>query len=439
MQQKKEGITMKYSNYKNPYTKNGKIYSSSDIYNMKLGEAYSRKKELFAQKRSIGIPTDSELAQSDNVVWVNEYTRSDGTHVRGHWRAKPGQGQTNPISQESWNENLSQEQTQEDELSEIDLDNPAQTAATATLKLLGVFLDGTEIGEILYILTPLIQFIINKWLGEDDSEIAEFDYSKENDEQIPWENAQPFKPDENPFLAEPEKQKGEEKTKETDSLTGGASSVEGILINQNQIDSVPDPTDETNGIAGVIKGKPMSYEEAGGNKVNPNYNSGDERYKKNCQACIGVFEARLRGYDIEALPYDKETHQFLEYYPEYLFINPDTKLVDSFTKLDTYNNADSQKWLNENVQIGERYMLRFMPTNNKNIAHIVSVYKDENGELVFNDVMTGNIYGKEFIKTWKYTVGKGKYQQKYSPSVLRTDNKLLNISKLNKIAKARVY
>jgi hypothetical protein len=184
MQQKKEGITMKYSNYKNPYTKNGKIYSSSDIYNMKLGEAYSRKKELFAQKRSIGIPTDSELAQSDNVVWVNEYTRSDGTQVRGHWRAKPGQGQTNSISQESWNENLSQEQTQEDELSEIDLDNPAQTAATATLKLLGVFLDGTEIGEILYILTPLIQFIINKWLGEDDSEIAEFDYSKENDEQF---------------------------------------------------------------------------------------------------------------------------------------------------------------------------------------------------------------------------------------------------------------
>ena len=222
MQQKKEGITMKYSNYKNPYTKNGKIYSSSDIYNMKLGEAYSRKKELFAQKRSIGIPTDSELAQSDNVVWVNEYTRSDGTHVRGHWRAKPGQGQTNSISQESWNENLSQEQTQEDELSEIDLDNPAQTAATATLKLLGVFLDGTEIGEILYILTPLIQFIINKWLGEDDSEIAEFDYSKENDEQIPWENAQPFKPDENPFLAEPEKQKEEK----DDSLTGGASSVD---------------------------------------------------------------------------------------------------------------------------------------------------------------------------------------------------------------------
>ena len=92
------------------------------------------------------------------------------------------------------------------------MDNPAQTAATATLKLLGVFLDGTEIGEILYILTPLIQFIINKWLGEDDSEIAEFDYSKENDEQIPWENAQPFKPDENPFLAEPEKQKEEEES-----------------------------------------------------------------------------------------------------------------------------------------------------------------------------------------------------------------------------------
>ena len=51
-----------------------------------------------------------------------------------------------------------------------------------------------------------------KLLSKDEPEIAEFDYSKENDEQIPWENAQPFKPDENPFLTEPEKQKDEEKT-----------------------------------------------------------------------------------------------------------------------------------------------------------------------------------------------------------------------------------
>ena len=68
----------------------------------------------------------------------------------------------------------------------------------------------------------------------------------------------------------------------------------------------------------------MSIEIAGGKNVNPNYGKGDERYGKNCQACMGVFEARLRGYDIEALPYDEKTHRFLEYHPEYMFINPET-------------------------------------------------------------------------------------------------------------------
>ena len=76
---------MQFKNYKNPYTKNSKIYSSDDIYNMKTGETFARKKELLAQNRTIGVPTEEELSKSDNVVWVNEYTREDG--VKG---GKPG-------------------------------------------------------------------------------------------------------------------------------------------------------------------------------------------------------------------------------------------------------------------------------------------------------------------------------------------------------------
>ncbi len=58
-------------------------------------------------------------------------------------------------------------------------------------------------------------------------------------------------------------------------------------------------------IAGVKKGKPMSYKQANEGRVNPNYNKSDE-YKLNCQCCVAVFEARLRGYDIETLPFDEK-------------------------------------------------------------------------------------------------------------------------------------
>ena len=49
----------------------------------------SRKDEIMAQHNSIGIPSEGELKSSPNAVWVESYTREDGTEVRGYWRSKP--------------------------------------------------------------------------------------------------------------------------------------------------------------------------------------------------------------------------------------------------------------------------------------------------------------------------------------------------------------
>ena len=177
----------------------------------------------------------------------------------------------------------------------------------------------------------------------------------------------------------------------------------------------------------------MAFEQAGGINVNPNYNSNDSRYKKNCQACIGVFEARLRGYNIEALPYSQETHQLLEYYPEKMFIEPETKLGAKFDFIDVKNNNDLEQYLETNVKIGERYMFRFLPKNSST-AHVVSMYRDEKGNLVFYDVMAGQTYGKEFMKNFSYKYKKRHKSVPYRPSILRTDNKLLNITMLSKVS-----
>lgn len=48
------------------------------------------------------------------------------------------------------------------------------------------------------------------------------------------------------------------------------------------------------------KSKPMNFEEADGNKPNPNFGK-EEQYNTNCQTCVVAYEARRRGYNVEAL------------------------------------------------------------------------------------------------------------------------------------------
>ena len=80
---------MKYKNYRNSYTNEDKIYSRKNIADMSVREAFLRKNEIMAQHNSIGIPSEGELKSSPNAVWVESYTREDGTEVKGHWRSRP--------------------------------------------------------------------------------------------------------------------------------------------------------------------------------------------------------------------------------------------------------------------------------------------------------------------------------------------------------------
>lgn len=50
-----------------------------------------------------------------------------------------------------------------------------------------------------------------------------------------------------------------------------------------------------------IKGKPMGVQSAVSG-VNPNYSTLMREWTQNCQRCVSAFEARMRGYDVQALP-----------------------------------------------------------------------------------------------------------------------------------------
>ena len=108
---------MKFRNYRNPYTNDNRIYSNKDLYNMSLGEFIKRKQEVLSQYRVLGVPTEKELQDSDNVVHVEAYTKEDGTEVKAHYRSKPHSGGVvnDNKEKEIKTENISEEKINEEQ------------------------------------------------------------------------------------------------------------------------------------------------------------------------------------------------------------------------------------------------------------------------------------------------------------------------------------
>ena len=89
---------MKFKNYVNAHTGDNRIYSFEDIIQMPFGDVLRNKEELLSQNRVLGVPTVAELQSSQNVVYVNSYTREDGTVVKSHYRSKPDGIESNNFS-----------------------------------------------------------------------------------------------------------------------------------------------------------------------------------------------------------------------------------------------------------------------------------------------------------------------------------------------------
>lgn len=96
MQQLKDGLIksetpeVDYSGYLNPVSGNSKIFSREAISQMTGDEYLANEPEIMAQLQSIGVPTESELHTASlkgGTIYVRPYTRSDGTEVRGYYRA----------------------------------------------------------------------------------------------------------------------------------------------------------------------------------------------------------------------------------------------------------------------------------------------------------------------------------------------------------------
>lgn len=81
--------------YTNPLTGSNHIYTREEVSSMSSDEFSKHEKEIDAQTRAFKgtMPTNGDLQleamTGGGVVYVNSYTRSDGTKVKGYYRSRP--------------------------------------------------------------------------------------------------------------------------------------------------------------------------------------------------------------------------------------------------------------------------------------------------------------------------------------------------------------
>lgn len=79
-----------FSGYINQISGNSNIFTREDIKNMSPDEYLKNEKAINYQLKTIGIPSQAqanEAVQSGGMIYVQPYTRADGTEVKGYYRS----------------------------------------------------------------------------------------------------------------------------------------------------------------------------------------------------------------------------------------------------------------------------------------------------------------------------------------------------------------
>lgn len=265
--------------------------------------------------------------------------------------------------------------------------------------------------------------------------------------------------------------------------------------------AISNPTNDPEIVAGVKRGRPMTHEQADEGRGNPHYTDAKEasarsdaaykkyyeavknkapqeeidhekqqyekafkeyeiayaenrQYRINCQSCVVAYEARLRGYDVEATGRNKKNpiQEKLSTNCESAWIDPATgkspKPLTNDPKIRTAKQAT--KWLEENVEAGGRYTFAhgWKGTNGRN-GHIVSVFRDKSGSLTIFDPQDGKTYAGSDFDGYIGRIRSTWSSQQYNPrkrsgwesvthgrlELLRVDNMQINGDVANSVLK----
>lgn len=193
-------------------------------------------------------------------------------------------------------------------------------------------------------------------------------------------------------------------------------------------------------IANVAAGKPMSFDQANQGRANPHFNTSKE-YGENCQSCVVCYEARLRGYDVEALPYGSNTQmRELARNTSLAWIDPTTNEPPKYITAPNANTPKRLKaFLETKIEKGARYTLQFHWKGRGNSAHIISVDRQDDGSLRLYDPQSGQVYTggmvNRLLNEIKFSTSIYGLKINLPPKVLRVDNMKFNPDYVDKIMK----
>lgn len=176
-------------------------------------------------------------------------------------------------------------------------------------------------------------------------------------------------------------------------------------------------------IAGVKKTAPMSHEQAANGSLNPD--SG-ENSLLNCQESVMAYEARRRGADVQAAPFDANSSR--DRNTTHAWINRETGKGPQLMMPDNMFISGKQYagYLDDTIKDGERYHLLFA-WKGTNEGHIITAQK-ENNQLVLYDPQKNTTYkGKQIDDLMqKVDMPKPSQQKPQPPLLYRVDNLAFN-------------
>lgn len=194
-------------------------------------------------------------------------------------------------------------------------------------------------------------------------------------------------------------------------------------------------------LAGVKRGKPMNREKANKGRVNPNYKKGGG-YTINCQTCVVAFEARLRGYNVQALPNLKHSKlEELSIHTNLAWIDKETGKHPDYIRDNNIKNAKQcYDFLETTIEEDKRYTIEFAWKGRGNGGHIVCIDKDEDGKLRLYDPQIGRTYTpneiKKYLRNIKYAITIYGQKLPFPPKLLRIDDKQFDLDMVNAILEA---
>ena len=185
-------------------------------------------------------------------------------------------------------------------------------------------------------------------------------------------------------------------------------------------------------LSGASKGAEMPVEDADKNNANPGYLTHEDGCYTNCQTCILAYEARRRGYDVEAtLRTAGSFNSALARQYRSIFFDPKTGLAP--IRNDMGKSADEgYKYLTQKLKEGERYVisLTWAEVGGNHVENVE--LRDGNPCII--DAQSGKVYQGDSLKEHLTQMS---WDRGDEPQIMRVDNVGLNKDICEKVLKSK--